>query len=159
MKTFINTTVTVVLAVVANLAWAQMPGPMPMPGYRPYMPAQPGAMAPMMGAQTNPMAALGLNEEQRKKIAAIAGESQADNLKLMNQIRTEMAAISQLFAAATLDEKKISAAYQKVFDLQRKAVELSVRTYNRQIGVFNAEQLKKWNTMRAQMMGLLPARK
>jgi len=27
-----------------------------------------------------------------------------------------------------------------------------VRTYNRQIGVFNAEQLKKWNTMRAQMM-------
>jgi len=152
MKTFIHAAMTVFLAAVTSLTWAQMPGPMRMPGYRPYMPAQPGVMAPAMGAQVNPLAVLGLSEEQRKKIAAIAGESQADNIKLINQIRAEMFAINKLFAADTLDEKKIGAAYQKVFDLQRKAVELSVRTYNRQIAVFNSEQLKKWNAMRAGMM-------
>ena len=126
----------------APFALAQMPMGQPMPGYG--MPMQPGM-------QANPMTVLGLTEEQRKKLAAIVQESQAKNMQIMSEVAKEMQAAQKLFLEDKPDTKKISAAYQRVFDKQRKAIELSVEMYNKQIAVFNKEQLEKWNAMRKQM--------
>ncbi len=126
----------------APFALAQMPMGQPMPGYG--MPMHPGM-------QANPRTALGLTEEQRKKLAAITQESQLKNMQIMSEVAKEMQAAQKLFLEDKPDSKKIGAAYQRVFDKQRKAIEQSVEMYNKQIAVFNKEQLEKWNTIRKQM--------
>lgn len=156
--------ILLMLAVTGSAAWAQMPMPMPapMPGYGPMMPGYPGGMGPQgmppgMRAPVNPLAALGLTEEQRNKLAEIAKEGRAQNVKIMSEIGNQFEALKKLFVAAQPDAKKIGAAYQQIFDRQRQAIELAVQMYNRQIAVLNKEQLQKWNAMREQMLArMLP---
>ena len=142
-----------VFAFGGAAAWAQMPMHAPMPGYGPAMPMYPGmGMQPGMAASANPLAALGLNEEQRNKLTAIAKEARAKNVKIMSEIGNQFEAMKKLFTAAQPDAKKIGAAYQQIFDRQRQAIELAVEMYNRQVAVLNTEQLQKWNAMREQIL-------
>ncbi len=131
-----------------------MPGmgmpPAGMPGMGMGMPMGHG-MHPHAGR--NPMAALNLTQEQLKTMQDTAKAAQAAGLDLMKRVGDEAAQLRSMFVEAAPDAKKIGATYQKIFDLQRQAIENAVTTYNKQISVLDPEQLKKWNAIREQMIG------
>ena len=140
-----------------------MPG-MGMPGqHMPMMPpmGSPGRpfmgmpMAPGMhpGGGMNPLAALNLTPEQIGKWRDMGEQARAASVDLMTQIASETMKLPALLAAATPDPEKVGTIYQKIFDLQRQAIEHSITLYNEQLSVLSPVQLEKWNAFRAQIMG------
>ncbi len=139
-----------------------MPG-MGMPGMGTPPMGMPGMGMPMgrgmpHHAGRNPMAALNLTDEQMKSMQDAAKAAQAAGLEVMKRIGDEAADLRLLITEATPDAKKIGAVYEKIFDLQRQAIENAITTYNEQISILDPEQLKKWNAMREQVLArFLPA--
>lgn len=154
----VTTTSLFALATMA-LAFAvqaQYPRPMPMP-MMPGMPTSPVPMGVPGGymhnpAAMNPLAALGLSEEQLSKLAEIDKEKRKTTLALMADIGKEAAKLRELYTADELDAKAIGAVYGKIFDLQQQAIEMDVASYSDQLAVFTPEQREKWQTMRKGMM-------
>ncbi len=153
------------MLLLAPLASAQ--GPMMPPTGMPGM-GMPPMGIPGMGipmgrgmhpyARMNPMAALNLTQEQLKTMQDTAKTAQAASLDLMKRIGDEAIMLRSMLVEATPDAEKIGATYQKIFDLQRQAIENAVTTYNKQLSVLDPDQLKKWNAIREQMLArLLPA--
>ncbi len=146
----------VLLALPANAQGPMMP-PMGMPGMGMPPAGMPGMGMPMgrgmhPHARMNPLAALDLTQEQLKTMQDTAKAAQATSLDLMKRIGDEAIKLRSMFVEATPDAEKIGATYQNIFDLQRQGIENAVATYNKQVSVFDPEQLKKWNAMRGQMI-------
>ncbi len=140
------------ITLFAAPSQAQMPGPMMVPGPAPMTPFT-MPMGPVgQPGRPNPLAALGLSEEQRKQLEEIGSEARARNVKVMSDIGNQYEELRKLFAETTPDAKKIGGVYQTIFDLQRQAIEHTIEVYNRQVAVLNDEQQQKWNAMRQQML-------
>jgi Spy/CpxP family protein refolding chaperone len=170
---------TIILRVLglllSPLASAQAPimPPMGMPGMGTPPMGMPGMGMPPIGmpgmgmpmgrgmhphAGMNPLAALNLTQEQLKTMQDTTQAAQAASLDLMKRIGNEATTLRSMFVEATPDAEKIGATYQKIFDLQRQAIENAVTTYNKQVSILDPEQLKKWNAIREQMIArFLPA--
>ncbi len=104
--------------------------------------------------QFNPLAMLKLDEEQTKKLKAIAEEAQKHAAELMKSLGDGAKELQKVLAAATPDAKVIGDAYSKVSDIQRQIIEAGVNTYNKELAVFTEEQRKLWDAMRKQMQGM-----
>jgi Spy/CpxP family protein refolding chaperone len=146
----------VLFALPASAQGPMMP-PMGMPGMGMPPAGMPGMGMPMgrgmhPQAGMNPLAALNLTQEQLNTMQATAKAAQTASLELMKRIGDEAAQLRSMFVEAAPDAEKIGATYQKIFDLQRQAIENAVTTYNKQVSVLDTEQLKKWNAIREQMI-------
>lgn len=150
------------LAATATGAQAQFPFPgAPMPGAAPQMPmpgrggfggASQGMQMQAQQMMAGIMSALNLTPEQIQQVAAIAEEARAKNTARIAAIAEEFKKIGPLFAQEDPDPAAIGAAYAKVFDLQRQAIEDSIETYKKQVAILNDEQKAKWKAMRQQML-------
>ena len=144
--------------------WGGMgPGPGPMMGGGPgMMPGEPGdhggpAMMGwggpgwsdpgMMGRGAGMMPfgyrmqqALGLSEEQRKKLDAIHDDLQAKTWDIIGKMRSEMVKMRELMAGDPLDKAALDAAFQRMNDLRLQRFDAGLAAHDQMLTVLTKEQ-------------------
>ena len=149
---FLRLFTVAVLLLGQGVVFAQYPMP-PMGMQQPMM-QMPGAMPGMqpMGAP-NPLAMLGLTQEQLQKLSDIGNAARDQSLGTMKNIGEVAQKIPSMMTMPNPDPKAIGALYGKMFDLQQQLIEAAISTYNKQLAVLSKEQREKWEAMRKQMPG------
>jgi Spy/CpxP family protein refolding chaperone len=104
----------------------------------------------MMGGM-GPFGMLNLSDEQRGKLDKIQDESRRKHWDLMGKVMDESAKLRDLYREETLDAKKIGAVYDRVFKLQREAVDASIDALNKANAVLTKEQRDEWQRMKRGM--------
>jgi Spy/CpxP family protein refolding chaperone len=145
--------ITLGLAGVAAIAFAQGPGPGYGPGYGPgpgMMGDRPGMMGGygygpgMMGGygRGGGLVALDLSSEQREKIAAIQEENRRKNWNTMGQLRSEQFKLGQMYSADKVDSAAASEQQKKVDELRRELLKSRLDARNQVAAVLTPEQRK-----------------
>jgi Spy/CpxP family protein refolding chaperone len=111
-------------------------GPMGMGGMGMGM----GGMGMGMMGGLGPYGMLDLSDEQHAKIDKIQDESRRKHWDIMGKMMDESSKLRDLYQEETLDSKKIGAVYDRVFKLQREAIDASIDALNKANGVLTKEQ-------------------
>ncbi|KAA3626141.1 MAG: hypothetical protein DWQ09_18120 [Proteobacteria bacterium] len=149
---FLRLFTVAVLLLGQGVVFAQYPMP-PMGVQQPMMP-MPGAMPGMqpMGA-VNPLAVLGLTNEQLQQLTEIGNAARDASLGTMKSMGEVAQKLPGMMMVPNPDPQAIGAMYGKMFALQQQLIEAAIATYNKQLAVFTKEQREKWEAMRRQMPG------
>ena len=123
------------------------PGPMMGPGMMggdgPGHYGMPGMMGHGPGAMSfgrDMQQALGLSDEQRKKLDAIHDDLQTKTWDIMGKMRVEMTKMRELMAADTLDKPALDAVYKSMNDLRLQRFDAHLAAHEQMIGVLTKEQ-------------------
>ena len=157
----IRTALSVVAFVLAGVALAQETRGGPGPGYGPggmmgYGPGSDGRVWPglhggpgMMGHGGGPgmmsfgwgmQNALGLSDEQRKKLDSIHDDLQGNNWEIMGKMRGEMAKLRELLGAETLDKAALDATYKRLSDLRQQRFDAQIAAHDQMAALLTKEQ-------------------
>ncbi|HET7763959.1 MAG TPA: Spy/CpxP family protein refolding chaperone [Burkholderiales bacterium] len=147
------------LAGVVGAALAQGPGY--GPGYGPgmmggygYGPGMMGGYGPgMMGGYGGGLASLGLNAEQREKIAAVQEENRKANWNTMGQMRSEQFKLRQMYNADKVDSAAVADQQKKVDELRRQMLKSHVEARNQINAILTPEQRKQFRQYGPPWMG------
>ena len=145
------------LAGAVSVALAQGPGP-GGPGYGPgygsgmmggygYGPGMIGGYGPgpgMMGGPGGGLASLGLNPEQREKIAVVHEENRKANWNTMGQMRSEQFKLRQMYSAEKVDSAAVADQQKKVDELRRQMLKSHVEARNQINAILTPEQRKQF---------------
>jgi len=104
-----------------------------------------------MGAMYGPMHMLGLSDAQRKKANAINDATRKQNWDTMGKIMDESSKLRDLYAVDRPDVNKISAAYDRIFALQKKMIQARLKARNQQYDLLTDEQKKELKEYRGGM--------
>jgi len=84
--------------------------------------------------------ALGLSEEQRKKLDAIHDDLQAKTWDIMGKMRSEMSKMRELMAGEPLDKPALDAAFQRINDLRLQRFDAGLAAHDQMLAVLTKEQ-------------------
>jgi hypothetical protein len=98
-------------------------------------------------APVDPLAALGLSEDQKAALGSLAREQALVNTRLQREIFEIQKQLPALYSIQPLDEEQIVAAYSRMFALQEQAIISGIRAYNAQLDLLDEEQLAIWKRM------------
>ena len=141
----------------AGVALAQGPGywhgPGAGPGYGPGMgpgmmgggPGYGGGRGPgmMQGGRGALLQGLGLNDDQRMKIARIREDTRSKNWDVMGQVQAERFRLREMYAADKLDPAAITEQQRKVDDLKRQVLRARLEARNQVSALLTPEQRQK----------------
>lgn len=96
----------------------------------------------MMGGYGG-FAALGLNSEQRDKIAGIRNDSINKAWPLMGQLRNQYFEFARLMSAENPDRTAINRAYARISDLHKQLLDLRLTARQEMMKVLTADQRKQ----------------
>jgi len=97
----------------------------------------------MMGYGYGMQGALGLSDEQRKKIDAIHDDMQTRNWDLMGKMRIEMSKMRELLATEPLDRTALDAVYKQMNDLRQQRFDAHLAAHEQTLAVLTKEQLQQ----------------
>jgi len=115
-------------------------GPGMMRGYGPGMMGGPWHGPGMMSFGYGMQYALGLTDEQRKKIDAIHEELHGKVWDIMGKMRSEMVKMQELTAADSLDRAALDAAYRRLSDLRQQRFDAQIDAHSQIDSVLTKEQ-------------------
>lgn len=108
----------------------------------------------MMAGGMGPMGMLNLTDEQRAKVRKIEDDQRKKNRDLYGKIEDESLKLRDLYDTDMLDAKKISAVYDKIFDLKRQAIVAGIEAHNKARAVLTKEQQEQLKSFRRGGMGM-----
>jgi Spy/CpxP family protein refolding chaperone len=99
-----------------------------------------GGMMGMPGMMMGGYGMLDLSDKQTDQLIDIRTKLQKDHLQLMGKMIDEQANVRKAWSGDKPDPKKVGAAYAKLFDLQRQAMEDRVAAMNKMYDALTDEQ-------------------
>ncbi len=152
---------SIALLALSGALSAQPPAPMPHPGMmHPGMQGGPmmrgGRPMPQPGLLPPPLAALELDEAQRKKVEAMFVEQQAAQRENIQAGREAEEALRELYAAEVWDAEAIGKVYGRIFALKREMIVAGVEARNRLMTMLNEEQRARLRQMMPPMPSQMP---
>lgn len=108
-------------------------------------------MGPGMMGGMGPLGMLDLSDEQRGKLDKIQDESRRKHWDLMGKVMDESAKLRDLYREETLDAKKIGTVYDRIFKLQREAIDVGIDALNKTHAVLTKEQRDEWRRLKRGM--------
>ena len=109
-----------------------------------------------MAGNLAPLGMLALSADQRAGINKIQDESCKKKLDLADQLAGSQAELRSLYTADSRDAKAIDKQYEKLFALQRKAIEVDVDTTDRIEALLSPEQRDRLKQLRHTPRGAAP---
>lgn len=110
---------------------------------------EPGAM--MKSPRIGMVMALDLSDDQRAKINKLSDELKHNNWLAMGLVMDESAKLRDLYGADKRDPSAIGKEYQKIFDSERRMIELMIDTQNRIEELLTPEQRTQLKGMHQKM--------
>lgn len=89
------------------------------------------------------LSALGLSNDQRKKVMDLRRELRNNTWDLQRQVIDQREQLGMLYGADTLDAAAIKAAYEKLFQIKLKMIEFSLKYKQGLFQVLTAEQRQR----------------
>jgi Spy/CpxP family protein refolding chaperone len=96
----------------------------------------PGFMSFGRGMQS----ALGLSEDQRKKLDAIHDDLETKTWEIMGKMRIEMAKMRELMSADPLDKSALDAAFKRMSDLRLERFDAHITAHQQMLALLTKEQ-------------------
>lgn len=84
--------------------------------------------------------ALGLSDDQRKKVDAIHDELESKNWEIVGKMRVEMAKLRELMNADPLDKAALDAAYKRLNDLRQQRFDAHLAARDQMAAALTKEQ-------------------
>jgi len=110
-------------------------------------------MMGMPGMMMGGFAMLDLSEKQTDQIGDIQTKLQKEHWQLMGKMIDEQANMRKTWSGVKSDPKKVGAAYAKLFDLQRQAIEARVEAMNKMYDTLTDKQREQLNSGPGAMWG------
>ena len=106
-----------------------------------------------MGMHTPYYHLLDLTDKQRNAMRDLQKNSRTDVLDLQDKIVDNYDQLYSLYGQGKTDVKKVGEAYQQIFDLRRKLIEIQLTIRNQQYDLLTKEQQEKLKTLTSNRMG------
>lgn len=110
-----------------------------------------------LSVELAPLGMLGLDANQRTRINAIQRELCVRHFELASRIAASKAELRQLYAADQRDTAAIDRQYEKLFVLERQAIEADIDAFERIRTELTAEQRAALVQFRPGPAGIVPA--
>jgi Spy/CpxP family protein refolding chaperone len=106
-----------------------------------------GDRSGMMGFGYSMQSALGLSDDQRKKLDAIHDELQSRNWEIMGKVRVEMSRMRELMSADPRDKAALDATFKRISDLRQQRFDARLAAHEQMESLLTKEQrqqLRRW---------------